>query len=266
MDLIIETYIDTVFDRKAALPEFASSGVQRLVLCVPYYAMVSLPQLAHVREAVSEALASQSQPVEFSIVSTIMAAALAYAVPVASLEQDPETQRMPAWTKPPEDREILLVHVGLGFSTCAGFHITTEDNEHQSPTMVALSQKSVAVGTRDFVDCVVDSRKFASAISRHLTEFQRLHPGGQFNHNKDFVYKSFETYMAVWAERIEQQVKASRSDTDLDAILVREDSVDINFSMYSDYKATFKLSVMEIYQMCRSKWETIQNLVVAVSP
>ena len=104
-------------------------------------------------------------------------------------------------------------------------------------------------------------------------------------------------YMAVWAERIGQQIKATKSAAERDAVLVREDNVKINFSMYvaglrapgtrqfrvynvsllcsqegsllrcsrySDHKATFKLSVGEVYRMCGPVWKTIQNLVVQV--
>ena len=105
-----------------------------------------------------------------------------------------------------QEKEIFLIHIGLGFSTCAGFQLTTEDDEFHSPTMISLCQKSAAFGTKDFVDQIVDSRKFTAAISDHLTDFATRHEGAKFNHNRDFVYKSFETYMSVWAARIEKQV------------------------------------------------------------
>eukprot|EP00750_Incisomonas_marina_P029167 INCI7059.4.p1 GENE.INCI7059.4~~INCI7059.4.p1 ORF type:complete len:788 (+),score=116.86 INCI7059.4:103-2364(+) len=276
-DLMIETYLDNVFERTAQTPEYSSSAIQRMVVALPYHVMVALPQLAHIRESVSETLNSQPTPVEFALVPNLMAAALAYAVPISSLEEEKDTLRMPEWNKARVvEKEIFLIHIGLGFSSCAGFHMTSDSGESDragnsynttggdadTPTLVSLSQKSLPFGTKDFIDQIVDSPKFSSAINRHLAEFSSQYRGVQFNHSKDFVYKSFETYMAVWAERIGQQIKATKSAAERDAVLVREDNVKINFSMYSDHKATFKLSVGEVYRMCGPVWKTIQNLVV----
>ena len=47
-----------------------------MVVAIPYHVMVSLPQLAHIREAITEALSTQPTPVEFCLVSDLMVAAL----------------------------------------------------------------------------------------------------------------------------------------------------------------------------------------------
>ena len=67
-DLMIETYLDNVFERTAQTPEYSSSAIQRMVVALPYHVMVALPQLAHIRESVSETLNSQPTPVEFALV------------------------------------------------------------------------------------------------------------------------------------------------------------------------------------------------------
>lgn len=265
-DLVIETYIECVLDRISQMPEYSSSAVHRIVTTLPYHVMVNLPQLAHIREAISDSLATQPTQIEFSLVSNLMCAALAYCVPIRSLEEEEGTCRMPQWTKKLEKKEIFVVHIGLGFSSCGGYEITTEDDDNDSPTLVALSQKSVAFGTKDFIDCIVDSPKFSSAIATQLAQFSSQHQGIKFNHNKDFVYKSFETFMGVWSERIEHQIKGCRFDEERNAVMVRDDDVDINFSMYSDHKASFKLSVREVYRMCQPVWQTLQNLIIQVRP
>ena len=85
------------------------------------------------------------------------------------------------------EKEIFLIHIGLGFSSCAGFHMTSDSGESDragnsynttggdadTPTLVSLSQKSLPFGTKDFIDQVCDSRAghdiaFSAVITRSL--------------------------------------------------------------------------------------------------
>jgi hypothetical protein len=164
-------------------------------------------------------------------------ASCSYAVPIKSLEEETGiVPRMPDWTAPlPRNHEVFIVHVGLGFSSCAGFLLTTEaepdlqqayalhraarrrtassgggslgggggggggggsggdgDNDDDerdflSPTMVALSHKSVAFGVKDFLDHVVDSPRFTAAVSTQLSQLASQNQGVRLHHSKDFV-------------------------------------------------------------------------------
>ncbi len=93
LDLLIETYLDTVFERVAHTPEYSSSAVNRMVVVLPYHVMVSLPQLAHIREAVSEALSTQPTEVQFSLVSNLMAAALSCVIACSSSSSSSSSSR-----------------------------------------------------------------------------------------------------------------------------------------------------------------------------